>query len=192
MAEEQWRHGPDAVMWLGYGRRCTFPGVNPKSWERAGAFHRRLLASPPPKPRARLAVLRSYTTWALCSLHEGRIRNPADWLLQQLLEVWAVRHGQAYDVFEVPPALSPARRKALAAALKAYPFVVSTEPRRGAWVIGAGTLGTEVDPATAPRIQDEFEAELRSRGWLDGKRKKRKKEEGKRKKEKPGRRSAPA
>jgi hypothetical protein len=31
------------------------------------------------------------------------IRKPADPMLQQFLDVWAVKHGRPYDVLEVPP-----------------------------------------------------------------------------------------
>ena len=163
MAEEQWRQGVDAVIWLGYGRRFTFPGVRPDSWERAGRFHRRLLAAPPPKPKAQLAVLRPYRARALCSLHEQQVRNPADWLLQQLLEVWAVKHGRPYDVFELPPESSEEDKRRLDAELKGYRLVVSTEPYPGAWVIGEGTIGTCIDVSRAGEIQDRFEAELERR-----------------------------
>jgi len=173
MADEQYRQGVDAVIWLGYGN--TFPAVRPDSWERAAAFHKRLRESPPPKPKARLAVLRSYRAWALSSLWEGKVRNPADWLLQQWLEVWAVQHGQPYDVFEIPPVLDKAGKEELAAALKNYAFVVSTAPRDAvppggpaAWVIGEGTEGQTAALATA-EVRKTFEAEIKSRGWLGAK-----------------------
>ncbi len=166
MADEQWAQGADAIIWLGWGRGRTFPGVRPDSWERAIAFHRRLEASPAPKPQARLAVLRAYGPWALSSDCDGKIRNPADWMLSQLLEVWAVRHGQPYDVFEVQPRLSAHERQELESALARYPLVVSTEPRERAWVIGAGTEGQTVDPSSAEAVRAEYEAQLRARGWL--------------------------
>jgi len=170
MAEEQYRQGVDAVIWLGYGN--TFPNVRPDSWERAGVFHKRLRESPPPRPKARLAVLRSYNAWALSSRWEEKIRNPADWLLQQVLEVWAVQHGQPYDVFELPPALTGAEEEALASALKNYAFVVSTVPRGNvpaAWIIGAGTEGQAVALGASAEARKSFEAELKSRGWLNAK-----------------------
>jgi hypothetical protein len=166
MAEEQYRQGVDAVIWLGYGPHYTFPIINRASWDRAGAFHRRLMESPPPKPRAQLAVLRPYRVWAQSSLWENAVRNPADWLLQQLLEVWAVRCGQPYDVFEVPPALSEAERAALETEVAKYPLVASTEPFPRAWVIGAGTQGETVPLDSARAVQAQFERELRARGWL--------------------------
>ena len=167
MAEQHLRHSVDAVIWLSYGQaRSTFPKAQPESWERAAAFHRQLAASPPPKPKAVLAVLRPYSVWAQASLWEDQIRNPADWMLQQWLEVWAVKHQRDYDVFEVPPRLSGAARAALDKALKNYRYVVSTEPRGGAWVIGAGTAGTAVDRRRGRDYQAGFEAEMVKRGWL--------------------------
>jgi hypothetical protein len=164
MAREQWAQGVDAVIWLGYGE--TFPKVRPESWERAAAFHKQLAASLPPKPVAKLAVLRSYDAWAISSISSGQIRNPADWMLQQLLEVWAVRHGQPYDVFEVPPEISSAERERIAKELQRYPYVVSTLPWKGAIVLGAGTESRTVDPATAKEVQQGYELELSRRGWL--------------------------
>ena len=166
MAQEQWAQGVDAIMWLGWGPGNTFPETRPDSWQRAITFHRRLAAGASPKPQARLAVLRPYRTWALSSRWGEQIRNPADWMLQRLLEMWAVKRGQPYDVFEVPPAMTPEEERKLEADLRRYPMVVSTEPREGAWVIGSGTEGTAADPATAGALQSEFEKELESRGWL--------------------------
>jgi hypothetical protein len=157
----------DAIMWLGYGD--TFPKVRPDSWERAAEFHRKMAAGRPPKPVARLAVVRSYRAWALSSKWEDQIRNPADWMLQQLIDVWAVKHLQPYDVFEIPPVLSTEEKENLARDLKKYPFVVSTEEIPGAWLIGKGTAGQVVSPADASRHQDLFEKELLVRGWLSRK-----------------------
>jgi hypothetical protein len=165
MGREQMQHGIDAVIWLGYCPGCTFPSVMPESWTRAAAFHREL-EKPRAKPRAGLAVLRGYRAWAQTSTVDGSIRNPADWELQQLLEVWAVRYGLPYDVFELPPALSPEEKAALAREIARYRRVISTEPWEGAWVIGQGTLGTSVEPGTASAVQEKFEKQLRQRGWL--------------------------
>ncbi len=166
MAEQHWRHGIDAVIWLSYGQaHSTFPH-QPDSWKRAAEFHRMLAASPPPKPKARLAVLRPYSVWAQSSLWDDQIRNPADWLLQQWLEVWAVKHKLDYDVFEVPPRMTAAARAALDKELRKYPHVVSLEPRAGAWVIGQGTAGTAVNRTRGAEHQARFEAEMAKRGWL--------------------------
>ena len=106
-------------------------------------------------------MLRGYGPWAVSSKWEEQIRNPADWMLQQFLEVWAVRHGQPYDVFELPPGAQPP-----AGALARYSHLVSTVPRRGAWVIGDGTAGRTVDPGEARKYQDRYAAELAARGWI--------------------------
>jgi hypothetical protein len=164
MADEQWRQGPDAVMWLGYGN--TFPKVRPDSWERAAAFHRRLRDAPPPKPKAQLAVLRGYVPWALSGLVDRTLRNPADWMLQHVLEVWAVQHGQPYDVYELPPTLSPAEVARISRELQGYPYVLSTIPWPGAWVVGQNTNTQMVDPGKAKDTQAGYEVELRRRGWL--------------------------
>lgn len=166
MADEQYQQGVDAVIWLAYGKRTEFPLANPASWERAAAFARRLESSPPPKPMARLAVLRSYNAWSLSCEVDGGVRNPTDWLLQQMLEVWAVNRKQPYDVFELPPVLSSAERASLEKMLKKYPFVVSTTPWKRAWVIGADAESTTVDLAKTQEIQSGFEKELIRRGWL--------------------------
>lgn len=166
MAAEQWEQGADAVMWLGWGRGFTFPETRPDSWQRAVAFHQRLNASPPPKPRAPLAVLRGYRAWALSSISDGKVRNPADWMLRQLLEVWAVKHRQPYDVFELPPRLTTQEERQLRRRLKPYDFVVSTVPWEGAWVIGQATEGGEFERNQGGKLQKQFQAELRRRGWL--------------------------
>ncbi len=164
MANEQWVHGVDAIMWLGYGN--TFPKVRPDSWARAAAFHARLAQGLPPKPKAGLAVLRPYRTWALSSQCGDSVRNPADWMLQQFLHVWAVKYRQPYDVFEVPPALTPAQQAGIEAELRGYAHVVTTEPREGAWVIGDGTLGQSLPLRQAGKLRDEMDKQLAERGWL--------------------------
>lgn len=165
MCDEQWAQGVDAVVWLGYGERYTFPETDPASWEEAAAFHRRLAAGPPAKPAARLAVLRPYRVRALCSLTEDGIRNPADWLLQQFLDVWAVERGQPYDVFELPPG-EETPGAALRAELARYPRIVATMPFPGAWVIGVGAEGQTIAPAEAPAIRARFRQDIASRGWI--------------------------
>jgi hypothetical protein len=165
MAAEHWQHGIDGVMWLGYGERSTFPSTVPASWERAGALHRRLRAGLPPRPAVDLAVLRGYGPRALCSYRGDQVRNPADWLLQQWLEVWAVEENRPYDVFELPPALSGAERDALVAALAPYRYIVSTVPWPGAWVLGDGAECTELPQSDAARTRSRLRTEIVARGW---------------------------
>jgi hypothetical protein len=166
MCDEQWEQGIDGIIWLGYGPGHTFPRNRRDSWEAAAEFHRKLQAGLPPKPISKMAVLRTYRAWALSSLVNDKIRNPADWMLQQFLDVWSIKHRQPYDVFELPPSLDSAAKAKLDAELATYEIVVSTEPRDGAWVIGQGTQGQEVDPATAPQVQADFERQLRQRGLI--------------------------
>ena len=165
MAGEQLAHGVDAIIWLGYG--FTFPQIRPDSWERAGEFHRRLSSSAPIKPEARLAVIRSYRKWSISSLCDGLVRNPADWMLQQLLYVWSVEEGLPYDVFEVPPEIGDAGKRNLEESLGSYEFVVSNEEWEGAWNMGnAYGWGDAIDPGTTGEIRTRLRGELRGRGWL--------------------------
>jgi hypothetical protein len=150
-------------MWLGYGN--TFPKVRPDSWKRAGEVHKSLAVSRPPKPKAKLAVVRSYTPWSLTNYVDGKIVNPGDWMLQQFLEVWSVEKSQPYDVFEVPPSMSRAERDRLSRELSKYPYVVSNEQRSGAWVIGAGLEGQAIHPSSSIEIRRKFAVEIAQRGW---------------------------
>jgi hypothetical protein len=63
--------------------------------------------------------------------------------------------------------LTAAEKGALEAALRGYRFVVSTEPREGALVVGEGTTGKTADPATAAEVRKTFEDEMKKRGWLE-------------------------
>lgn len=166
MAEEQWQQGIDGVVWLGYSPRQTFPSERPDSWEAAAVFHEKLHSELPAKPEPLLAVLRCYRARALTSVCGEAVRNPADWLLQQLLEVWSVEHRLPYDVFELPPGMSPDERAGLAKALAGCDFVVATTPWDGAWTIGDGTDGEELPIAAAEGIRAQYRKELEARGWL--------------------------
>ncbi|MES2775608.1 MAG: hypothetical protein V4722_15640 [Bacteroidota bacterium] len=168
MGDEQYAMGVDAVMWLGYGpsQNSTFPKTRPESWEAACKFHQQLIKTPPPKPVVKLAVLRSYKAWSLTSYTDSSILNPQDWLLQQWLEVWSVQNKQPYDVFEIPPALTPAKRKEMETELKKYDHIISTEAWNQAWLIGDNTVGNAVKPTEAIRYQQQFEKEIRQKGWL--------------------------
>ena len=166
MTEEQCEQGIDGLVWLGYGANMTFPKKRPDSWERAAAFHRQITVSLPPKPKPKLAVLRSYNTMSVCSLWEnGMIRNPADWLLQQFLEVWAVKLKRPYDVFELPPKLSDQQKKELIQDLSRYSYIVSSIPWDNAWVIDAIGVNQVIDPSGEKNWQKQFEAEINGRGW---------------------------
>lgn len=165
MMNEQRAQGVDAVMWLGYGEGLTFPSVRRNSWKRAGEMHREFLRTTPRRPHVELAVVRDYRSRAILSFHKDAIRNPSDWFLQQLLEVWAVDQGQPYDVFETPPRLSSAEREALERCLATYSYVVGTMPVRHPrmWVIGEGTEGQEIHPDRAVSLKRAFKTQLRLR-----------------------------
>jgi hypothetical protein len=72
-----------------------------------------------------------------------------------------VRHGQPYDVVELPPGAQPPD-----SALAKYSHVVSTVPRRGAWGLGNRTAGLAADPAEARRYQDRSAAKLAAGRWV--------------------------
>jgi hypothetical protein len=157
-------HGVDAIIWLGYGK--TFPAKRPESWERAGEIHRKLAQGLPSKPRPKLAVLRSYRAWALASYSDGKLRNPGDWMLQQLLDIWVAKFGLPYDVFELAPSLSPVEQARLRGKLKEYPYVVSNVPFEGAWVLGQGMERKSINPSDSVAVRADLEMQLRSRGWI--------------------------
>ena len=166
MGNEQIANGVDAVIWLGYSKGNTFPRMKPDSWEQAGKFHHQLIESPPEKPEAKLAVLRSYKAWSLTSYDDESILNPQDWLLQQWLEVWSVKFRQPYDVFEIPPVLTSEQRTQLEKDLEKYDFLVATEPWLNAWVIGENSTGTAVKPDEAEKYQAQFQTEIKEKEWI--------------------------
>lgn len=164
MTQEQWDQGVDGIIWLGYGD--TYPNVRPDSWERAAAFHRKLATALPPKPKVKLAVLRSYNAMALTSIFEnGQIKNPTDWLLQQFLEVWSVQRKQPYDVFEVPPVLTAKQKANLEEQLKNYTNIVSTVPWKDAWIFNDKVIGNIVDQTKTTEWQQKLEQKLGEKGW---------------------------
>lgn len=166
MGDEQYSMGLDAVMWLGYGptQNNTFPATRPESWEQAGKFHQQLINNPPPKPKAKLAVLRSYKAWALTSYNDSSILNPQDWLLQQWLEVWAVKYKKPYDVFEIPPGLTIQQKKQIGNELKKYKYVIATLPWEKAWNMTENKK--LVKPEELVKYQNQFEREIIQKGWI--------------------------
>ncbi len=166
MMVEQRHQGFDAIKWLGYSEGHTFPIQRPDSWETAGNLHKELIYDLPPKPEVKMAVIRSYKAWAVSSQLDGQIRNPADWLLQQLLEVWAVKYGYAYDVFEIPPDLTENEKDQLKEDLKKYTYVVSNVPWEGAWVVGENTLTQVISKTKSGDYQADFEKDMISRKWI--------------------------
>ena len=146
MGRQHFAQGIDALMWLGYGGGFeTFPKARPDSWDAAAKLHVTLHAALPPKPKAELAVLRPYATWALSHVRRTDvIRNPGDWRLQQFLWVWSVELGRAYDVFEVPPRETQDAAERRVKELKRYRWIVSPEPYPGAILVGASAAGKEL------------------------------------------------
>ncbi len=166
MTDEQWEQGVDGITWLAYGRTNTFPTVRPDSWELAAEFHKKINASLPPKPKPKLAVLRSYNTMAAYSMWEaGTMRNPADWLLQQFLKVWSIKLKRPYDVFELPPNMSDQQKDELIRTLRKYSYIVSSIPWENAWVIDGKEVNQVMNYAEAQNWQDKFETEIGKRGW---------------------------
>ncbi len=166
MGKEQYSVGVDAVIWLGYGKNNTYPVTRPESWDQAAKFHSMLNENPPEKPKAKLAVLRSYKAWSLTSYNEDKIMNPQDWLLQQWLEVWAVKYGMSYDVFEIPPVLTSEQRKQYENEVKKYEYLVATESWANAWIIGENTIGSTINPGEAMVYQNQFESEIKGKEWI--------------------------
>lgn len=165
MGKEQRTHGVDAIIWLGYG--FSFPELRPDSWDRAAIFHGELDNSPPQRPLSRLAVVRTYAKWAVSSLCGDRVRNPADWMLQQMLHVWSVEEGLPYDVFEVPPGMNSRERKALEDSISVYEFAVSNDEWRGAWNVGGGTGLDYMENRNSDEIRRGIRRELHKRGWIN-------------------------
>ena len=120
-------------------------------------------AAPGEKPKATLAVLRSFTKRAICSARGSARtgwRNPADKMLSAYALAWSADNGMSYDVFELPPSQTDDEKKALAEELKEYPHVVSTVPWPGARVVGADTEGSVLRADDFVALRKRFAAEI--------------------------------
>lgn len=164
-------YAPDAMMWLGFdmkpgksGSEMTFPYRSPESWAYAKELFAAVHATPPrEKPTAKLAVLRPYSTRALCCAQGAgwtAWRNPADRLLEAYVKAWSLDHGLLYDIFELPPALDARARAALDAELEKYTHLVSTEPYPRARIIGADTTGQTLANKEFSIYRKRFAAEI--------------------------------
>ena len=161
---------PDGMMWLGFDLKpgkgdceMTFPKTSPKSWAYAKELFAEVHAAPPTsRPVATLAVLRPYSSRAICCAQGAWAgwRNPADRILMEYVKAWSLDNGLLYDVFELPPKMGAAERAALARELKKYPHVVSTRPYPGARIIGEGTEGTVMKSAEISALRKTFAAEI--------------------------------
>ena len=161
MGDEHWNFGIDGIFWLGWGNRYTFPNASPEGWTAARDLHRRLHAELPPKPKARIAVLRPYSKRAIASTVGADVdRNPADKLLWIYTTLLSEEFHLPYDVFEIPPRESLAERKAREEALKAYAYVVSTVPYPGAIPIGIGSEGKTLSGRGAEAAKTRFRREI--------------------------------
>lgn len=168
MIDEHKEHGVDGIKWFGYGPgRYTYPDGNPETWKKAAEMHLELKNELPPKPVVKLAVIRPYSSRALWMYNEGQVRNPADYLLQQFLEVWAVKHRQPYDVFEVFPGLNPEELKELKKNISEYPYIVSTVVWDGAKIIGENTNSTLYNPSENEIVREDFDRKIREWGWVE-------------------------
>lgn len=167
MTQEQWKQGVDGIMWLGYGKGGTFPLTNIASYEQAAELHKKIKNEKPPKPYAKLAVIRSYDAWAQTNYTTDTVLNPNDWLLQQWLEVWSVKHLYPYDAFELAPEKIIPVSDSLKSILKGYEYVVSNIPFENAWFVGENVREKKIPLSQEQMYQDKFEKEIRERGWLE-------------------------
>lgn len=138
---------PDAIMWLGFDMKpgksdteMTFPKGSPESWAYAKElFAVSHTALPVQKPVATIAVLRPYSTRAICCAQGAgwdSWRNSADRILEAYVRAWSVDNGLFYDVFELSLVETFAEKTALVAELKKYPYVVSTISYPGVRILG--------------------------------------------------------
>jgi hypothetical protein len=151
---------PDAIMWLGYNpssKGCTFPLVNPASWEKAKEVHADLKAMPKPtRSRPPLAIVRPYSARALvCETRKGFV-HPADVVLRQFARAWSCDLGRQYDVFEVPPYATEEAKAKLNAELKQYAHVVSSVDWPGAVNVARDCADKVLSAADLWRMRGEF------------------------------------
>ena len=168
MVTEHREQGIDGIMWLGYGQgRYTYPDGNPETWDKAGEVHSELKHQLPPEPEVQLAAIRPYGKKSLLSISDGKIRNPADYLLEQFLITWSVNLRQPYDIFEIPPDLSEQQLDSVSETIKKYPFIVSTIQWDNAWVIGKGLEGQYYDHNLNEETRDDFIKKIKEKGWFN-------------------------
>ena len=177
MWEQHAPFAPDAMMWLGFDMKpgktdteMTFPKGSPESWAyakelfaevhaQADAGRARSPSAPPTgttgvPPVAKLAVIRPYSTRAICCAQGpawAAWRNPADRILEAYVRAWSVDNGLLYDIFELPP--TPEE-------LKKYPYIVSTIPCPGARILGEGTEGKVMTAKEVAELRKKFAAEI--------------------------------
>jgi len=105
-------------------------------------------------PVAKLAVIRPYSTRAICCSQGpawAAWRNPADRILEAYVRAWSVDNGLLYDIFELPPNMEE---------LKKYTYIVSTIPLPGARILGEGTEGTVMTAKEIAALRKKFAVEI--------------------------------
>jgi hypothetical protein len=182
MWEQHAPFAPDAMMWLGFDMKpgktdteMTFPKGSPESWAYAKELFAEVHAQadaqervPPAgvSPVAKLAVIRPYSTRAICCSQGpawAAWRNPADRILEAYVRAWSVDNGLLYDIFELPPSIEVLRK---------YKYIVSTIPlpddgraalpRGRIRILGAGTEGTVMTAKEIAALRKKFAAEIAS------------------------------
>jgi hypothetical protein len=152
-------------MWLGFDMKpgktdteMTFPNGSPESWAYAkelfAEVHVQADAQERVPPAVKLAVIRPYSTRAICCSQGpawAAWRNPADRILETYVRAWSVDNGLLYDIFELPPTMDE---------LKKYPYVVSTIPLPGARILGEGTEGTVMTAKEIAALRKKFAVEI--------------------------------
>ena len=142
----------------------TFPKGSPESWAYAkelfAEVHAKADAQERVPPVAKLAVIRPYSTRAICCAQGAAWaawRNPADRILEAYVRAWSVDNGLLYDIFELPPT---GGAQFIAPELTKYKYIVSTLPWPGARVLGAGTEGTVMTAKEIAALRKKFAAEI--------------------------------
>lgn len=159
---------PDAIMWLGYrpkSSNMTFPSGDPASWARAAQMHDAFKAMPPPvRSRPMLAVLRPYSARAVvCETKKGFV-HPADVILREFVYVWSCVLKQPYDIFEIPPYETPARRDVRQRELAQYGRVVSSVDLPGSFWVAKGQADKTLSRKALRALRATFEET--GRRWL--------------------------
>ena len=180
MWEQHAPFAPDAMMWLGFDMKpgktdteMTFPKGSPESWAYAkelfAEVHGGADAQERVPPVAKLAVIRPYSTRAICCSQGpawAAWRNPADRILEAYVRAWSVDNGLLYDIFELPPTGGAQ----FAPELKKYKYIVSTIPlpddgrdalpRVRIRILGEGTEGRVMTAKEIAALRKKFAAEI--------------------------------
>ena len=195
MWEQHAPFAPDAMMWLGFDMKpgktdteMTFPKGSPESWAYAkelfAEVHGKAAETAAPhmerrhlggatgttgvSPVAKLAVIRPYSTRAICCSQGpawAAWRNPADRILEAYVRAWSVDNGLLYDIFELPPT---GGAQFIAPELKKYKYIVSTIPLHDdgrdalprVRILGEGTEGTVMTAKEIDALRKKFAAEI--------------------------------